>query len=138
VVTITTAPKVSRSFGPPPSSHSTLTSSRRESGTSECVQVNDELVAQARACLAHAPGPTVYARVDGVVKDGQFLLMELEAFEPLMFLACHPEAPARFARAIARRLLLPPLARCLGWPNALAQPSSFRVGRRETMRRSRP
>lgn len=77
-------------------------------GTSEGVQVSDELVAQARACLAHAPGPTVYARVDGVVKDGQFLLMELEIFEPLMFLACHPEAPARFARAIARRILLAP------------------------------
>jgi hypothetical protein len=43
--------------------------------------------------------------VDGVVKSGKFLLMELEIFEPTMFLSCHPEAPARFARAIADRLL---------------------------------
>ena len=31
--------------------------------------------------------------------------MELEVFEPLMFLSYHPEAPARFARAIEKRLL---------------------------------
>jgi glutathione synthase/RimK-type ligase-like ATP-grasp enzyme len=74
-------------------------------GTNETVQVSDELIAQARVSIAHAPALPVYARVDGVVKDGKFLLMELEIFEPLMFLAGHPEAPARFARAIANRLL---------------------------------
>jgi hypothetical protein len=74
-------------------------------GSDESVQVSDELIAQARVCIAHAPTLPVYARVDGVVKDGKFLLMELEVFEPLMFLSRHPEAPARFARAIANRLL---------------------------------
>lgn len=73
-------------------------------GSSESVQVGDDLITQARACVAHAPVLPVYARVDGVVKDGAFLLMELEVFEPLMFLSRHPEAPARFARAIARYL----------------------------------
>ena len=73
-------------------------------GTHETMQVSDELIAQARLSIAYAPGLPVYARVDGVVKDGKFLLMELEIFEPLMFLADHPEAPARFARAIANRL----------------------------------
>lgn len=76
-------------------------------GTDEDVQVSEEIVAQARICVAHAPAPPVYARVDGVVRDGRFLLMELEIFEPLMFLSRHPEAPARFARAIERRLLEP-------------------------------
>jgi hypothetical protein len=33
--------------------------------------------------------------------------MELEAFEPPMFLAHHPDAAARFARAIQRRLRAP-------------------------------
>ncbi len=74
-------------------------------GSNENAQVSDELVAQARRCLLHAPAPTVYARVDGVVKDGSFLLMELEIFEPLMFLSRHPEAPLRFARAIEKQLL---------------------------------
>lgn len=73
-------------------------------GTNEGVEVSEELVAQAHVCVQHAPAPTVYARVDGVVRGGEFLLMELEIFEPLMFLADHPEAPARFARAIEKRL----------------------------------
>ncbi|MFN0131560.1 MAG: hypothetical protein ACKVW3_03360 [Phycisphaerales bacterium] len=74
-------------------------------GTNENASVSSELVAQANVCVAGAPALPVYARVDGVVKDGRFLLMELEVFEPLMFLARHAEAPARFARAIEKRLL---------------------------------
>src|SRR5437762_271042 len=74
-------------------------------GTDEDAQVSEELVAQARICVAHAPAPTIYARVDGVVRDGKFLLMELEVFEPLMYLSRHPEASARFARAIEKPLL---------------------------------
>jgi glutathione synthase/RimK-type ligase-like ATP-grasp enzyme len=73
-------------------------------GTDEDTAVSETLVAQARVCVAHAPALPVYARVDGVVKDGNFLLMELEVFEPLMFLSRHPEAPGRFARAVAGRL----------------------------------
>ena len=46
--------------------------------------------------------PSIYARVDGVVEDGQFLLMELELIEPALFLESHPEAALRFADAIAR------------------------------------
>jgi len=73
-------------------------------GTNENVEVSEALVAEARVCIAHAPALPVYARVDGVVKDGRFLLMELEVFEPLMFLSRDPEAPGRFARAIHGRL----------------------------------
>jgi glutathione synthase/RimK-type ligase-like ATP-grasp enzyme len=73
-------------------------------GTNEDVEVGEALVAQAHVCIEHCPSLPVYARVDGVVKDGRFLLMELEVFEPLMFLSRHPEAPGRFARAIAGRL----------------------------------
>ena len=73
-------------------------------GTTETVEPEPSLVAQARACVLVAPSLPVYARVDGVVRDGAFLLMELEVFEPLMFLAQHPEAPARFARAVRGRL----------------------------------
>ena len=74
-------------------------------GTTESVEVEPALVAQARACVLAAPSLPVYARVDGLVKDGRFLLMELEVFEPLMFLAKHPEAPGRFARAVHGRVL---------------------------------
>ena len=49
-------------------------------------------------------GESLYARVDGCVEDGEFVLMELELIEPLLYLAEHPEAPDRFAAALADRL----------------------------------
>jgi hypothetical protein len=73
-------------------------------GTNTPVDVRKEWIEQGRACIAAAPTLPVYARVDGVIKDGEFLLMELEVFEPLLFLAGEPEAPGRFARAIRSRL----------------------------------
>jgi len=73
-------------------------------GTEEPAEVRDEWIGGARACIAAAPSLPVYARVDGVIHEGRFLLMELEVFEPLMFLALHPLAPERFARAIRGRL----------------------------------
>lgn len=45
-----------------------------------------------------------YVRVDGVVAQGRFLLMELEMIEPFLHLACCPEAAERFARNLHRRL----------------------------------
>jgi glutathione synthase/RimK-type ligase-like ATP-grasp enzyme len=76
-------------------------------GTTETVDVRPEWIAGARACIAAAPALPVYARVDGVIHEGKFLLMELEVFEPLMFLARHPLAAGRFARAIQGRLGVP-------------------------------
>jgi hypothetical protein len=76
-------------------------------GTNETVEVRDEWIAGARACIAAAPSLPVYARVDGVIRAGELLLMELEVFEPVMFLARHPDAPGRFARAIQGRLPAP-------------------------------
>jgi glutathione synthase/RimK-type ligase-like ATP-grasp enzyme len=73
-------------------------------GTNTTIDVDAKLVEEARACVLAAPSLPVYARVDGVVKDGAFLLMELEVFEPCLFLARHAEAPGRLAAAIAGRL----------------------------------
>ncbi len=47
---------------------------------------------------------TLYARVDGVVDEGQFRLMELELIEPALFLSENQAAPARFAEAITQAL----------------------------------
>jgi glutathione synthase/RimK-type ligase-like ATP-grasp enzyme len=53
-------------------------------------------------------GPTLYARVDGVVNPDptgdQFRIMELELIEPALFLTSHPAAAGRFADAIAAAL----------------------------------
>lgn len=54
------------------------------------------------AALGHADH--AYARVDGVVVDGRFRLMELEMIEPSLFLAERPEAAALFAGNLRRRL----------------------------------
>lgn len=53
----------------------------------------------AEAALAATPHPWTYARVDGVVVGGAFLLMELELLEPELFLG-QPGAAERFADAL--------------------------------------
>jgi glutathione synthase/RimK-type ligase-like ATP-grasp enzyme len=54
------------------------------------------------ADLGHADH--AYVRVDGVVVDGRFLVMELEMIEPALFLADRPDAAERFARQLLARL----------------------------------
>lgn len=63
-------------------------------------------VLQSATRILQTVGPTLYARVDGVVEDNRFHLMELELIEPMLFLSSHPGAPARFADAIAKKLPL--------------------------------
>lgn len=48
---------------------------------------------------ATKPDP-MYARVDMVRHDGEFLLMELELIEPSLYFRTHPQAPLNFARAL--------------------------------------
>lgn len=56
----------------------------------------------ADACVAAVEHPWLYARVDGVVSDGRFRLMELEMVEPTLYLSHSPDAARRFALAIDR------------------------------------
>jgi len=46
----------------------------------------------------------LYARVDGIVKDEQFLLMELELIEPLLFLFTHKEGYSNYYNALKELL----------------------------------
>jgi glutathione synthase/RimK-type ligase-like ATP-grasp enzyme len=62
------------------------------------------VVRQARAVLDCLPDLPLYARVDGVVRRGQFLLMELELNEPALALNLAPHAADRFAAATVHRL----------------------------------
>ena len=62
---------------------------------------------QADAVLQAAltdPREALYARVDGCVVDGGFLLMELELLEPSLFLGLQPGAAEQVAAALAARL----------------------------------
>jgi len=62
------------------------------------------LVEQARRVLLQVAGPLLYARVDGVERDGVFHLMELEVNEPFLYLGMSRGAATRFADAIVRAL----------------------------------
>ncbi|MEO5810965.1 MAG: hypothetical protein ABIU96_10645 [Rhodanobacter sp.] len=54
------------------------------------------------ATLGH--GDHAYARVDGVISAGQFLIMELELIEPFLYLAAQPAAAERLAQEVVRRI----------------------------------
>ena len=65
------------------------------------------LIEDARAALHAAANATgtrmndiLYARVDGIVRDGTLLLMELEVIEPVLFFSHAPGAAARMAELI--------------------------------------
>ncbi len=57
----------------------------------------------AEQALAAVPGPWLYARVDGVERDGRLMVMELEVIEPELFLVWSGEAVRQLADAILAR-----------------------------------
>jgi glutathione synthase/RimK-type ligase-like ATP-grasp enzyme len=73
-------------------------------GTWTSVNPDRDVLRQADEVVRVSGRDSVYARVDGVIHEGKFLLMELEMIEPDLFLESNAEAPMRFARAIQGRL----------------------------------
>jgi len=76
-------------------------------GTVERRDAEPALVEDARAVLHVAARTTdtrvediLYARVDGVLREGKLLLMELEVIEPALFFSHAPSAAARMAELI--------------------------------------
>lgn len=69
-------------------------------GRNQLIDPPLHLVEHGRAILSAVGSPLLYARVDGILRNGEFLLMELEINEPNLFLGYSPDAPARFAAAI--------------------------------------
>jgi glutathione synthase/RimK-type ligase-like ATP-grasp enzyme len=71
-------------------------------GTEEPVTPPPGAIELAKAALAAAPAPAVYARVDMVEDElGQLRIMELELIEPALWLQHAPDKGAAFAAAIA-------------------------------------
>ena len=62
------------------------------------------LIADAERVLAAAPGDALYARVDGVEREGRLVLMELELIEPHLFLGWDNGAAGRLAEALRAAL----------------------------------
>jgi hypothetical protein len=63
-----------------------------------------KLIEQASRILEKITGRLLYARVDGIERDGDFVLMELELNEPYMFLSLSDAGASLFADAIVRIL----------------------------------
>jgi glutathione synthase/RimK-type ligase-like ATP-grasp enzyme len=72
----------------------------KHGGTFRRVEPSAELLAQVRAVLAALPEEPVYARIDGLLRDGRFHLMEAELLEPYLHFDVAPEGPAKLARAV--------------------------------------
>lgn len=64
----------------------------------------NDLVRQAGDVIAAVEQPLLYARVDGIVRSGTFVLIELELVEPALFFDVDPPAAERFARRIKELL----------------------------------
>jgi hypothetical protein len=73
-------------------------------GTVEVASPGIELIEQAEQIINCISDPLLFARVDGIERDGQLVLMELELIEPFLFLKSHPNAIERFAQAILTAL----------------------------------
>ena len=69
-------------------------------GTAVALEPPPPLLDQAAAVMATVPDGWLYARVDGIERDGRLTVLELELIEPFLFLADHPGAAARLAEAI--------------------------------------
>jgi glutathione synthase/RimK-type ligase-like ATP-grasp enzyme len=63
-----------------------------------------DLIDQARQVLGCVDGELLYARVDGVVRDGRFVVMELEVIEPMLYFGTNEGAAEMFARELMRRM----------------------------------
>jgi len=81
---------------------------RHFGGTPVAAAPAPRVIEQASSILARIEGRLLYARVDGIERNGTFVLMELELNEPFLFLSLSDGAAVRFADAIARILEDPP------------------------------
>jgi glutathione synthase/RimK-type ligase-like ATP-grasp enzyme len=79
-------------------------------GTAISANPRNEWLDLARSILNAVPWPWLYARVDGCIVEGRFMLVELEMLEPDLFLNLDAAGPARFADSLVR--LLAHLPRC--------------------------
>ena len=76
-------------------------------GGSEFREPESHAIDTARLALLaaeHGRARSLYARVDGCISDGRFVLMELELIEPDLYLRANPAAPQRLADALMRRI----------------------------------
>ena len=73
-------------------------------GRMEPAPLDAATIAAMLRVLAWLPSQPLYARIDGALRDGRFVLMEVEVNEPALGLDLAPGAADRFAQALVGRL----------------------------------
>ena len=73
-------------------------------GRVEPATLADDTIRQMTAVLGLLPRRPLYARIDGVLRAGRFLLMEVEVHEPGLGLDLARGSAERFADALVARL----------------------------------
>ena len=73
-------------------------------GRVEAAGLDAEMVEAMTRTLRYLPREPLYARIDGVRRNGRFLLMEVEVNEPGLGLHLAPGAVDRFAEALPARV----------------------------------
>jgi hypothetical protein len=61
-----------------------------------------KIIQQAEAVIKKINSPLLFARVDGIVQNNTFLLLELECIEPELYFRLDSRSPARFAQALKK------------------------------------
>ena len=69
-------------------------------GTTKAVEPTSDILKQTQKIMDLQKEPLLYARVDGVIRDGQFLLMELEINEPSLFFEFSEKGVENFSKAV--------------------------------------
>lgn len=69
-------------------------------GTTQAIEPSAEILKQTQLIIDSQNEKLLYARVDGVIRNGQFLLMELEINEPSLFFEFSDKAASMFTEAI--------------------------------------
>jgi glutathione synthase/RimK-type ligase-like ATP-grasp enzyme len=73
-------------------------------GSADLLMLDEEIIAQARKVLDTFTNDFLFARVDGVILNDTFYLMELEMIEPYLFNFCHPQASEHLANSLLKKL----------------------------------
>ncbi len=73
-------------------------------GRMEAASLDAATIGAMVGVLSLLPGAPLYARIDGVRREGRFFLMEVEVHEPGLGLHLAPGAADRFAESLVVRL----------------------------------
>lgn len=68
-------------------------------GTTVAYHPGSTIIETAKKVLSQFDGTLLYARIDGLIRNGEFVLMEIELIEPDLFFEYDKEAAQRFVTA---------------------------------------